>query len=420
MMHVLQKCIQSLNTLLQVIGEKLKIDASYIAKGGFWLFLGKVSISFAAFVQSILFAYFLSEATFGIYRYVLSFFNIAIIFSLTGMHNAYVQSVAKGEGSNFRNMLLKRIKWGGIGSLLLSAIGVYYVFAGNMILGISFFTVAIFVPLYESLTVFIAFFNAKKRFRSLAISQMITATAVTIGLGVTLWFTNVVSVLLAVVLGIYVCIRYIYTKKVFAEVRDDVYVEVDTEVYGKQLTFMQIIPVISREVDRIILFQFLGPASVAQYTFALVPVNQVNSGFDIVGRLGLPKFSAHSIEQIKKHIGKKMLYIFLLSVMFVVLYIVLAPMLFAVFLPKYTGVVVYSQVLALSNLFLFRNIIPSILIAQKKVTALYAIRLFQPILYVATFMTVVPLFGLWGAVWAWVGVNVVSTVFNLVVFHTIT
>ena len=114
-------------------------------RGWAWLFSGQVIGTATALLLALSYAHFLSQETYGTYKYVLAIFGILSIFSLPGMGDAVQKEVAYGKEGVFWDTFKKRLRWSFLGSLLSVAIGVYYFINGNSLLSAVFVSVSPFL-----------------------------------------------------------------------------------------------------------------------------------------------------------------------------------------------------------------------------------------------------------------------------------
>jgi O-antigen/teichoic acid export membrane protein len=129
-------------------------DMVYLAKGSFWLTLGQVAGSFAAFILAIAFANFLSPETYGDYKYVISIVSILAIFTLPNMSIAFIRSVSRGQEGNIEDIIKKKIQWGLIASFFALIFALYYFLKNDNYLAITFVIASLFLPIFNTFKIF--------------------------------------------------------------------------------------------------------------------------------------------------------------------------------------------------------------------------------------------------------------------------
>jgi len=173
----------------------------------------------------------------------------------------------------------------------------------------------------------------------------------------------------------------------------------ETISFGKHITAMTIPGSISAQIDNVILWQFGGPVAVAIYAYALRMIERISEliPFSV---LAFPKMAERDLRKIKKNIFDKFLKLFLFSIPFTILYILICPIFFKIFFPTYKESVIYSQVLALILIFSPFSFLATALLAEAKKKELYILNFAPQILKIILFFVLIPIFGIWGAVFS--------------------
>jgi O-antigen/teichoic acid export membrane protein len=161
---------------------------------------------------------------------------------------------------------------------------------------------------------------------------------------------------------------------------------------------MNVLGSIAAQLDKVLVFTYLGPLQLAVYSFAIAPPEQANHLRKIVRTLALPKLSTQTAEELKRFLPYKV-WLGVLAMGGVVLgYYFIAPHFFALVLPQYIDSVWYSQVYALVLLFAPTIILHQALVAKKEQKALYVVNTAIPILKIALMFLLLPLYGVMGAI----------------------
>ena len=374
-------------------------DMIYLAKGGSWLTLGEVVSIVVSFSLVLAFANLLPREIYGQYQYVLSIISIFVIFSLPGMNMAVIRATAKGHEGSFVPALKTRISFGLIGGLASLGLAGYYFLNENFVLGISFLVAALLLSLMDSLNIFHGYLKGKKLFKSLvkyvASIQLISAGC----LIVVLFLTNNLFLILLTYLASYTVLRFIFLKIVLKKFPPNQKEDPQTLSYGKHLSLMGVADIIASRLDYILLWHFLGAGALAMYSFALLPVQKIKNLFSgTIRPLALPKLSQRSSKDLKIKLPRKVFKLFLILIPIVVIYIILAPFLYKILLPKYLESVFYSQVFALSILLVPEVLLSTSLIAQMEKRKLYIYKFTSPLVRIMSLLILTPLYGLIGAI----------------------
>ena len=381
----------------------VKTDMVYLASGGFWLILAQVISSLSALALAIAFANLVPPETYGTYKYVLSLAGIFAIFSLPGMTTALARATAQGKESTIRAVTRSRIFHACIGGIFALAGSAYYFLNENVQLSLTLLIIAATLPLFDTLTTYLSYLVGKRRFDLRTRYYALTQVASTLVLLVTILFTdNLILILIAYFLPL-VGIRaalYYHIARTIPHTSTD---EEDAEVkkYGKHLTAMQILSIVANEVDKILIWKFLGPTHVAVYTFALAIPEQIRGPLKGVGELAFPKFAAQTPEQIRENLPAlwRKLALYALGLFGIsLLYALTAPYVFQLIFPQYIESVPYSQLFAFSMVANVASIPITILSAQKKTSVQYIISTIQPIMAIGLLIFLIPLYGIMGAI----------------------
>ncbi len=284
----------------------------------------------------------------------------------------------------------------------------WYLAHQNFVLGVSFLIAGIFFPFVNVFNLFASFWHGKKRFDVLAKYQiLLKILSVLILLPVIFFFDNLVLIILAfsVSSAIFGAIFFTLTlKKITAqdlinESQEDEKQEKETISFGKRLTLMSSIGHFSAHLDKVIIWQMLGPVAVAIYAFAQLPLQKINEIIPIAP-LAFPKLSDQNVKEIKKEVFKKFQKLFLFSIPLTVLIIFLAPYFYKLLFPLYLESIPYFQVLALSLIFIPFSLLGISLLTEMKKRALYIISFTAPLLQIVLFLILIPFYGIWGIIFA--------------------
>ena len=376
-------------------------DNVYLAKHGSWLFLGQIISASAGLLLAIAFANLLDPTTYGNYKYILSIAGILGIFCLPGMGTAITQAVARGLEGDFRKGFNEKIKFGILGSLASISLGIYYWTQGNTTLPIPLLLIAIFLPLMQASQVYGSLLIGKKLFsynvRYSCLSHVLSVLSIII----TLFATKNLIWLIAVYLTSYTLLNLFFYFFVKTKFQPNTKQDPETIAYGKHLSLIGVISTMANYLDKILIFHYLGAIDLAIYAFAIAPPEQIKGVLKNIPSLALPKFAQKTSEEIKKTIFKKMAKFSLILLPIVGFYILIAPFIYKIFFPQYLNAVFYSQIFAISLIFMpFVYIGTSILQSQKAKKQLYQLNTIAPIIEILLLFLFVYFYGLLGVILA--------------------
>jgi len=371
-------------------------DMVYVAKGGVCWILGEIVVAGISFLTMIAFSHWVSKEVFGVYQYIVSTVAILGIFCLPGMETALVRAVAKRKEGMLWLCAKTKFKWSLIGVSGCLAISGWYFLHQNFILGNSFLIASFLFPIPRISNSLFNFWQGRKRFDLQAkYSIMINILEAVVFIPVLFLTNNLIIIILAYFLS-RSTFRALFFKLTLKEVKSQ---ETDKETlsFGKHLTLMQATGLLAQQIDKVIIWQFLGPIAVATYSFAQIPLQRIQ-GLIPISALALPKLSEKSIKEIKKGIFKKFLKLFLVSIPLTVFFILIAPLIYKILFPQYIDSIPYFRILALTLLFVPFLLFRTSFLAEMKKRELYITSLVTPILKIILFLTLIPFYGIWGII----------------------
>ncbi|PLX27429.1 hypothetical protein C0583_03905 [Candidatus Parcubacteria bacterium] len=395
--------------LLKKSEKWTKTDMIYLAKGSFWLTSNKLVGTITAFLLAVIYANFLPKETYATYKYVLSVSSMLILFSLTGIDISLTRSVARGYEGSFSEAIKLKLKWSLIGSLVGIFISFYYFFNKNIELGYCFLIAAVTTPFINSL-VYGSYLRGKKLFKVTSIynslkniiSSIVIATIV-------LSFPKLITI----VVGFYainMILQFSFYKYTFWKYTPNNKKDEGTISYGKHLSLMNIVSVVAEQIDKILLWHFLGPLQLAIYSFATLPVSQAQSFLKSVTTLALPKMSNTDITLLKKTFPLKILKFTILLIPMVILYIMVAPFVYKIFFPQYQDSILLSQLFSVTLLFFPMRLISQIIIVKADTKTLYFLRIFNPSIKIILFTILIYFYGIYGLLYAIIISNIIAII----------
>lgn len=280
-----------LYTISSNYGHKIGLDLPYFVKNGFWMFLRLIINSSLMVVLYIVLSRFFSQEMFGQYQFILSIISIAYIFSIPGLNDSLLRSVARKCDGDYRFAVRKSFLGSSVGSIVLFLIGTYYFYSLNRSLGISLMISSIFLPFFYAPNTWAWFLLGKHQFNVLArfsIVQMTLNTSCTIVVIflarnnlILLTTTYLASYTFFNCFFYYKSLRYIENNK-----KDAAFLK-----YGWFLTKIHFSGIIANNVDKIIVALLLGPTNLAIYTVMTLIVFRMKDLFKSTMVLFFPKMS---------------------------------------------------------------------------------------------------------------------------------
>lgn len=388
-----------------------KTDMIYFTKGGFWLTTGQMFSALSAFLLSIAFANLLPKETYGNYKYILSIASILSIPTLSGMTTALAQSVAKGYDGSLKLVLKTRIKWGLLSALASLILAGYYFYQGNNILTLSFLISAIFLPLMDPFNSYDALLVGKKLFRTSTRYNIIMKAVATIGMIGTLYLTKNIFLIIFSYFILYTSLRFIFLQFTIYKIRLNDQQDSKTISYGKHLSLMGVIDILAAQLDKILVFNFLGAIELGIYSFAIAMPEQIKGLLKGIQSLALPKFTQSKYRENRKSIIIKMFKLSLLVSPIIIIYIIAAPYIFKIFFPQYLDSVLYSQIFSISLITISASLPVTFLQSQVATKKLWQMSLLSPTIQIFTLFIAIYFYGLIGMISA----RIINRFINLLI-----
>ena len=394
------KIKQGFYNLLQKSEKYTKTDMIYLFEGGFWLSIKQISSSLGALVITIAFANILAIETFGEYRFLMSSFLVLIIFSLPGMHTALLESTPKGFNGNLRLAFKKMMKLGFLGAIVGLVISIYYYLQGNIAIALGFMVVAFAIPFFESSSSYISYLQALKKFKKVAIYTAVTqAILISLSIVVAIIYPNQTwYVIMAFLFGQILPNLFFLqkTKKEFAG--DEEAIDPRILKYAKHLTIMALIGFVALQLDKILVWKFMGAEELAIFYIAYIIPQEAERFLRIIPTLAFPKFAKTDPEKIKKTLIPKIIKYGLFIIVAIVIYILISPFIFELIFPKYIDSIGYSRILMISLIAMAFAPIQTYLTTLKATKSLYFLNTFFPGARIVISIPLIIFWGLWGAV----------------------
>jgi len=377
-----------------------KTDMTYLIKGSFWLLTSQAINFVLALVLLWVFANLVSKEVYGEYRFLLTVVSILGLTSLSGTAVALTHSVALGKRATFYPLLHARIRFGLIGSLGALIGAAYYLWQGNTNLAQTFTLIALFVPFVESYTLYASYLNGVKDFRLISILHTLQRIATVGALVTVVILTQSVFWILAtylVAMTLAFKIAQACTLRVHPLNNEN---DEEALPYAKHLSLMSIMRSGAQYLDKVALWYLAGPVALAQYVVAIAMPNELIAAFSQISRLALPKMSARNKTELQQSLLRKLFIYFIAMIPVVVAYVLFAPFIFATFLPQYIDSVFYSQLATILIIAAPLGLLTQYFFATKHTTALYIMNTLEPIVLIALYALLIPLFGIVGVITA--------------------
>jgi len=386
-------------SFLRRIERITKTDNVYLAKNASLLIFTQGINVLNGFVLYLLISHFLPKETYGQYKYFLSLFSLFSLATFTGVDISVSRAVANGNDGAVMVGFKRKLAGGAIGSLCTLLAAGYYLSAGRHDLALALVLLALFAPWIYAANLYSATLSGKKLFPTYTKINIATSTLGFVGMAAAFLFLRDPVWLFAAFLltSSTVVIAFAVTRRTLTNTR----VGHDTLSFATHLSKLDLLGTIANSIDSILVFHFLGAPSLAIYSFATIPVEQMKGFLKSIPSIAMPKFTTGSLESIRQSLGRKIGLFMLIITGLMSIYIMLAPHFFRALFPAYIDAVPYSQVYSLSLIFtLPATLLVTMFMAQglrRETTRFNVINYsVQIILLIVGSL----LYGLWGAIFA--------------------
>lgn len=364
-----------------------------------WAVLNQVILGIGAFVAVVVLSRFLSRDLFGEIRYIVAILAILSLFSLPGASSVIIQSAALMGKKRVMRIIKDQFQWGLVataGALLFS---LFYFLKGNVALGYGFLVGGFFAPianLYQipgHLLAGLKHFKGKTFVDSAIIFAIIIGaiigTRLTHNVSGTLFFYFAIQSVATLVFLLY-SIRKIPNSTSHVSEMADI-------SYSRQLTIFHAPFTLLPALEKVFIFLLLGPSSLAIFTIAVLPIDHMRNALRSLLQFSvLPYFE----DATKTKLSLKMWLSIasLLTLCVIIVLIIFIEVILPAFFPQYIEVIPFSLMLILAMIPVPMQILILALIASRKIKDLLLYAGSLTVVNVITFLALIPLLGLVGAV----------------------
>jgi O-antigen/teichoic acid export membrane protein len=376
-----------------------KTDLLYLTKNATWLGIGQFGISLFALLTSIAFAHFVSKDAYGSYRYLLSLFWTLTTFSLTGIPTALARAIAKGEDGAYKESIRLSLIWSWPMILVALGLAIYYWSQNNLLLFFGSLIIAILGPLMQPTYLFGSLLEGKRAFRETAFAGIALNFVPMLALIGTMFLSQNPLIYLSVYLlantGTAATISWLLWKRY----RPIEHKPTESLFFlGAHFSAMNVLAGIAAQIDRLLVFHYLGAIELAVYSFAIALPDQIKGMSNNIATIAFPKFANRSFREIEESLLHRLGGFTALMVLITGAYIAVAPFAFRIFFPTYGEAVFYSQICALSLIPLGSIFPAAALQAHAAHKELYIFNIVSSLFQIGILFPAIAYYGLLGAV----------------------
>lgn len=331
---------QKIKKILLWSQKYTKTDMIYLFKNSFWTSVGKFFSTISGIIVLIFLTRYISKDTVGQYNFYLSILAIIAIFSIPGLNTSTIEAVAKNNDGVYKKAVKTSFKWSWFGSLVLILIAIYFYFIKNdqTLFLASLITVFLFPFLYTPNT-WRSFLIGKQKFKQLnflsSLQSILYLSAMILVIifshGNLIWIISV-YLLIQIIANIF---SYFFSQRYIQNNNENN----DWKSYGFFLTKMQILGLISANIDKIVIGIFMNMETLAIYSVARKMITSLQGLFKEFLNIYIAKIAKRNKINFKKYF-----FISGLTVVFSIIAIIFTPFVINLLFPNYEASIFLTQI----------------------------------------------------------------------------
>jgi O-antigen/teichoic acid export membrane protein len=394
--------IKKINNIISWAGDTFQFDAHYFAKNTFWLLVGQAMASVASFLVAVVLANFVPKNVVGDFRLITSFYAVLVFFALSGLSSALIRAIVEGKDGALHVALQAKRKYGILALVAGIMLSLYFwVLKGNYVFGVSILVMSMCLLIIEAYSLYLPYLQGKYEFKYssiqtgiIKVASGIAVIAVSFTVPETIYLVSAFYLIQVVV----VYIQFYSLTKKFPPTNTTS--DSDMVPYARHMTLAGVFYMLLGQADKLIVYKFFGPISLASYWIASAVPQEVGRVVVTALQVAYPRFVKGEHKDMKEVLAKKLL--MLTGVLFVVslLYALVAYPFFHIFFPQYVSEVSKSILLMFGFVIIPHMFIWQYYTAKRNVAVVYINNTLDPVLQVVLYVALIPFYGVWGIVYA--------------------
>jgi O-antigen/teichoic acid export membrane protein len=378
----------------------LKLDVRFYGRSFSWLSLGHVSGVIRGIATTFLMARWLAPETLGQFRYVIAFFGIAGIFSLTGMNASVIRGVAKGDTVVARAALRRILQFAPIGSILLAVAAFERYVNAESSVALALFIAAIAFTPYSISGLYGPILTGLEKIKELSHIAIVNNLLYAIVFVVVLMNDRGLLVITLAYFGFDILFRGFLTLREFRRLPQKGSVEGHMSL-GHHMSGIGVMQSIAMYINQILLQRFWGYSTLASFSVATVIPEQTINAVKSLSGIFLQRLSRHKKTEGHVRATRRHFWIALGgSALIVAGYAAIAPFVIPWLFPQYPDATLPSIVYAIGFLSIPTIVGIYFLQAHNMIKRLWYYYVSNTVLQLTTSVVLTPIFGEWGAIWS--------------------
>lgn len=325
----------------------IKLDFNYFSKNILFVLVRHGFATLVGLATSFIIVRIVSQQTFGEYQLALSIIGVLSLVSFSGLGIAVLNAVARGNDKSYFKAAHFSLKTSLLGSLAMMLIAAYFYYNDKNTLALAFLISAPLFPFLYSFR-WEYFLIGKKDFSSYSLftgaQKLFNAFSVLLGA----YFVGS-SALMFFLYGLSNVISNLFFHRRVKNMITAEKSEEDVIRYGIFMTAVNVIPVISGHIDKLLIAYLAGIQNLAIYAVALMIPNALKDLIKSVMNVVIPKIVERGQEYSKLKIKSAYWLVFFIGTVFSVGVIFLIPPAMNIIFPdSYGNAVIISQIISAS------------------------------------------------------------------------
>jgi O-antigen/teichoic acid export membrane protein len=396
-------------------------DLRYVLGGGSWLVVGQAVTVLAGAMLAVALANGLSKESFGTYRFVLSIAATLSTFALPGMNVALSRAVARGFLGAYVGAFWSRTRWGLLGGACALVASAYYALHANTVLAIALGIAAVFLPFFDALSLYSAFWNGLRNFSWSAGSDAIVRVGSVACMVVTLALTQNPLYVIFAYFASTSLLRLFFFLIAWQQSRSGARTgdNADLASYSRHLSVIYVIGSVTANLDQIMLFHYAGAAAVAAYALATLAPDQVRAFVKNISTLAFPKYATQPFAAVQAQMFQRTVLVGAATAVLGGVYILAVPWVFPLFFPLYPEAMFLTQLMTLSLCDTLTLLPLAALKAHQMTAALYRYNIISGVFFMVCVTIGAICGGATGVVIGYITARAIGTAYAFVLFYTV-
>ena len=292
---------------------------------------------------------FFDQTAYGEYNLVLNIINTTTVFVLPGMGNAIMQSVSRNHKGTYRAAIPLVFLFSLLGSVCLTAAGLWFHLTHNASLSFSFYAAAALFPFAHGLKNWRSLQTGTERFGTIVKIDS-ALSIITVLLIVTSILNSRFSILqgILIILGVQAVANIFMTTTTLKSIDKNAPVEKESISYGMKTSLYTALATIANYLDKILIFFLMSPSSLAIYVAAEKIPNMAKNVIKNLGMSLAPRFAKHKAYTKRVDDAFKLFSIIVGIAIILFSFTLLPWLVIAIFGETYRDSLIYAQALMCS------------------------------------------------------------------------